>query len=817
MKFLKGLTLNVENLPTYTAFKGDYVVNVNKHFLYECINSDNPIFTPEIKTAIQNVYDKCDANNILKVNHYRANNLGRFYPSNNISLISLSRHVKHSIFKLMNWVDIDMVKGHPTILYSLLKNIGYDLPTFKKYIDNPNEILNELKEHYATDETLTTDKVKDFFNISIYGGGFNRWLKEIDDANIEIKTDKPHSIMNDFLKECKEVSNLIFKSNNSLVEKFKQKYHDKTEYELKNSIMSYYCGTIENEILHICYKFLIKNDVIKARHNVELEYDGLCFKMPDNKTIEELHEVIENLNDKIKKDTGLEVKFKIKPYDERHIHYDIIERAKEIEIIETERKSKEIIKFNETKLTEENPFAFGSIGEVFEDDEYKQVKNEFEKNYFKIESPLCYVWESSDGNINYYKSKDLDELVRDKNLPKYPVQMGLGVQFVPFIKIWKDDHNKRKYEKFVFEPNPAYENKGCYNLFKGFKNDDETIEPIDENESMFFKILKHLCSTEPETYEYMKAVIAHIIQKPYMKTNVGVILYSNLKGVGKDSLINGLNKLIGDEYYATINNIEDITKNFNNHLVNKFVIYSDEIDARARKVADKIKSVITRTKINLEKKGFDAISVSDYSNWWFSTNHKNSFKNEEGDRRNLMIECPEVIPSKDFFDAFYEEIDDPIKVKQIFRYFKLYKQDKYHIGNGRVLDTKYKKETMLESKQSYYQFIYKAVRQYENNIYTSSSFYELSKSYANKNYLTANYSITEFGKVLTKTFDTFKVRRSSGFVFKFGRKNEILKCLFEADPIYYRFVNNLEPDFIPSFENNMEDELLYITEGDETD
>jgi hypothetical protein len=32
------------------------------------------------------------------------------------------------------------------------------LPTFKKYIDNPNEILNELKEYYATDENLTTDK-----------------------------------------------------------------------------------------------------------------------------------------------------------------------------------------------------------------------------------------------------------------------------------------------------------------------------------------------------------------------------------------------------------------------------------------------------------------------------------------------------------------------------------------------------------------------------------------------------------------------------------------------------------------------------------
>lgn len=459
------------------------------------------------------------------------------------------------------------------------------------------------------------------------------------------------------------------------------------------------------------------------------------------------------------------------------------------------------------KDVNESNYTYLSKDDVYSCDRYKATKSEFEKHYFKLESPLCYVWECKDGNLNYYKSKDIDELVRDKNLPYYKISCEDIVRSEPFIKLWKDDPNKRKYEKIVFEPNNDYSSKDYYNLFRGFKNDDETIEPIDENNSMFFKLLNHLCSVEKETYEYMKAIIAHIIQKPYMKTNIGVILYSDLKGVGKDSLIIGLNKLIGDDYFATINDIGDIAKNFNNHLVNKFIIYSDEIDARARKVADKIKSVITRTKINLEKKNFDPISVSDYSNWWFSTNHKNSFKNEEGDRRNLMIECPEVIPTKQFFDDFYKEINDPIKVRQIFRFFKLYKQDKYSIGSGRVLDTKYKKEAMLESKQSYYQFLYKAVNQYENNNYTSSSFYELSKLYANKHYLTANYSITEFGKALSKIFDNFKVRTNKGYVFKFGSKCEILKCLFDADSTYYRFVNNLDADFIPLFNNNMDDEL----------
>ena len=62
-------------------------------------------------------------------------------------------------------------------------------------------------------------------------------------------------------------------------------------------------------------------------------------------------------------------------------------------------------------------------------------------------------------------------------------------------------------------------------------------------------------------------------------------------------------------YSGHIENIDDITKNFNSHMTNKLFIYGDEINANAKKVSDKLKQVITRPTQNLEKKGMTVLKL----------------------------------------------------------------------------------------------------------------------------------------------------------------------------------------------------------------
>lgn len=812
MKFLNGLTLNLEKLPKYTAFTGDFTIEIDKNsqvILMKCLDSDNKVFNKEIKERIESILQHIKVNtNKVIVKHNQRLGIGRFYPDNSISLISLSRHVKHTIFKYMNWIDIDMVKGHPTILHNLFKGI-YELTTFKRYIENTDEVFNELLDYYSVDETLNKDDVKNVFNIAIYGGSYNTWLREIDKKNKELKTDEIHPFIRDFINECNEISSLVFKANPNLKEKMKKYNDEKNEWKLKSSVMSYFCQSIENEILHIAYKFLIKQNILTPRQNVELEYDGLCFKMPCNITIQELEITINNLNDKIVKETGFNVKFKIKPYNDRHIHQDIIENTNKFIDYNTADDEDKTIPDNIT--TSKGIKYYTDTEDVLSSQEYINFKLDFEKQYFKLEFPLLYGKENEEGDlIGFYKKTDMPELLADKT-PNFLIGTPKRYNEIPFYNFWKNDTDKRRYEKIVFEPNPELQNDKHYNMFKGFKNDDDNVEPICEEDSYFFKLLKHLCENEPEFYDYFKALISHIIQKPYIKSKVAIVFYSHTKGVGKDSIIEGIKALLGIEYFGKLNDIEDINKKFNDNIVNKFMVYGEEITANAKKMIDKLKEAITRTTCNLEKKGIDAISVNDYSNYFFTTNGKNSFKIEQGCRRLGMVECKETKLSTEFYTNFYNEINDNVKIKQLFKFFKIYKQNKYSIGKDPVYNTSYKMELENESKAGYIQFLYKNVNSYGNMTNLSSTkFYEMSKEFCNKNYISSNYTITEFGKAINQILLKFRGRKSCGYIYNFTNSLDLLETLYKYDANYYRYINNLETDFIPHF--RPEPEIIEETE-----
>ena len=150
----------------------------------------------------------------------------------------------------------------------------------------------------------------------------------------------------------------------------------------------------------------------------------------------------------------------------------------------------------------------------------------------------------------------------------------------------------------MFNPSPNTDEKKVeepeYNSFAGFNNDDDTVEVMKEEESKYLLLLK-LLMNDPKIYEYMKCWIAAIIQRPNIKTKVAPVLFSKTHGTGKNTIVEGMIRIFGKTNSAVVESIDDITKNFNAHLCNKLFIYGDEINANAKKIADKLKQVITLT------------------------------------------------------------------------------------------------------------------------------------------------------------------------------------------------------------------------------
>ena len=454
--------------------------------------------------------------------------------------------------------------------------------------------------------------------------------------------------------------------------------------------------------------------------------------------------------------------------------------------------------------------------EVRQSEEYLAYKASFEVNNFKLNNPVRYVEIENDKkrgtNLIFRDASDFKERFKDeKGAPIFKVKGGLGVVPKKFYELWLDDTEKRKHSKLVFDPSwhPEVDTTltvPVYNAFGGFLNYDPEVKAIAETESDYLKLVKYLFPDD-KVFEYIKCWIASIIQHPEIKTKVAPILFSRTHGTGKNSFVDGITAILGKNNCGVVESIDDITRNFNSHLCNKLFIYGDEINANAKKVADRLKQVITRPEQNLEKKNIDAVLVEDFTNWLFTTNNENCFKIEEGCRRLLMAHCAEQ-KQTEYSAKSYAELKDPVKIKQLFAFFKTYQQSeesvkkygKFNIGQDVVIETQYKKEMLFENRPAYVQLLYKETTHLTNNTYSSTALYEEAQKYAKSHFLSSNFTSQEFSKQIQRYLEAFKVRGNTCNKYVFpSTKTELLKHLYTVDEAYYRYIFQLEDDFVPEF------------------
>jgi hypothetical protein len=463
------------------------------------------------------------------------------------------------------------------------------------------------------------------------------------------------------------------------------------------------------------------------------------------------------------------------------------------EKFEEYKKNKRIEK--EQKAEQKKEELKKNTEDVYKNELYIKQRKEFEEEHgaFKLENPMSYcVFDKYNNELVQYNERNIIKYCEDK-FDKIYINEKVEKSF---IKVWFEDKEKTRFKKLIFDPVIKKDEKN-FNQFKGFQYDkiDANIEGLKDEDFAFFKLLKHLSpnkNNEDVEYKFTKSWFSHILKSPEKKTNCAIVLYSKLEGVGKNKLIDTFIKLI-DNYYGLIKQIEDIKKDFNMDLCNKFLIYGDEITANAKLLVDRIKDSITASKIKMEKKGFDAITLRDYSNWIFTTNNENCFKISPEDRRFFMFHCNEEKETDAFYSQVEEEMNNPEIMCKLYKYLKNYNdKNEYKIGSGIIPKTDYKKELIMADKPAYIQMFYKKPDLFTNRECKSADLFKESQIYAKNNYLSSNYSIKIFGLYMNKIFDNYKKRKNTGIEYNLPDIEEYQKILYEADPDYYKYINGFD-------------------------
>ena len=443
ISFADGITIKIDEIPSYTDFRGKFVEQID-YDLCKIIDKFEDLH-PATKTLFKTtVMENIKPNGDLVVKHSQRHKIGRFYADGDISLIPHARVIKHTLMHYGGWVDIDQCKGHSTIAVELFKDV-LPLPNIKHYINNFDDVVNKLIMYHSTEgNPLNAGDIKYLFNMLIYGGSFNTWVKCITANDVAkgyvgkniLNENSPHDFVLNYIEECKTMTNLIVINNPELVKLVKKE----TKWKTESSATSYFFQIIENHILYITYQFLVGKNIIKPRY-CGLEYDGLCFK-PNCDFDKDL--IIEELNKYILELTGLKITYKFKGYESTALHHLICERN----TTTTEEQKKE-----QKKLIEKEEKEHKKQIEKEEKEHKKQIEKEEKEHKKKIEKDRKETevelnkskkFEQNNeklvGNILDGDDKGASEVIMEK-YPYWKCCLGQLYVFDDTTGMWSDDIN----------------------------------------------------------------------------------------------------------------------------------------------------------------------------------------------------------------------------------------------------------------------------------------------------------------------------------------------------------------------------------------
>jgi len=408
MEFLNGWSIEVDKIPVYTEFiQTEFTEEVDVNILEKIMNSPDSEYKPFIKKTLQsrilNFIDTTTSS--LKVGYHHAiPGIGRVHANNNISTLPMARIVKHTVFEIMGWFDLDIVKSYPTMVYEIGRLNNIDFPSVKRYTDHFDSIVAELREHYGSE--ITSSQFKVLFLNTFFGGTHATWIYNLtheekkvlehekdDDISKfgpycnknnpkyypvipKLKTKKEHPIYSAYIEEVSLFRKLVIKNNKQLRDKIDEAlqiryseyvYSKITPKQMDNKIIHYFFGIIENNILYTSYLHLVKTGII-VRGKCGLEFDGLCIPPPPKPF--NMKRLISGLEKEVFLKTGLTIRFKHKPYEDA-----IPSVVSYIETLNIESEKKNRQKNKEETLLKEIVQGFQGIvnSKIYSPDEQNDV------------------------------------------------------------------------------------------------------------------------------------------------------------------------------------------------------------------------------------------------------------------------------------------------------------------------------------------------------------------------------------------------------------------------------------------------------------
>ena len=284
--------------------------------------------------------------------------------------------------------------------------------------------------------------------------------------------------------------------------------------------------------------------------------------------------------------------------------------------------------------------------------EYKTMKKEHEKLYFKLFGKYCKktkngVEERTATEMNEkFKNKKITIQFVDETITKKGTTVSTSKKISKnFFEIWSNDPVIPEYDNIVFECDESKVSKDDYNLFDGF-NHFENVDKKKRDLEPLFEHIKSLVNYDNDDFEYVLNWLSHLVQKPESIPDTALIFISE-EGIGKDLFSELIENAIGDKYFGTTEKLEQVCGKFNSILGGKLLMVLNETNPiESAQRIENIKAMITAKKLEIEEKYKSTIKCRNFCRFIFFSNRPFAFPVEDGSRRpKIMMGSTKYLPS----------------------------------------------------------------------------------------------------------------------------------------------------------------------------
>jgi len=173
--------------------------------------------------------------------------------------------------------------------------------------------------------------------------------------------------------------------------------------------------------------------------------------------------------------------------------------------------------------------------------------------------------------------------------------------------------------------------------------------------SLWLDFLTRLFPNPEELREIMRYA-ATLIAKPEIKMAYGLLLISEMQGVGKTTLADILAMILGPSNISYVEE-HDITGRFNDWAEKRLIICEEIYAGHSAAAYNRLKSVATNKTVRIEKKNLQRYEIDNFGHVIACSNSIKALKLDNTDRRWMVPEVTEHKQSSEYWTGLHSWLD----------------------------------------------------------------------------------------------------------------------------------------------------------------